>query len=254
MKKRQNFRHSYSFIKKEFEKYGYILISDTYINAHTKLKCICSCGNPTEKSYVNLKVGKKCSKCCHKRNIKLSLDEIKNRLKLKGFELISTEYKNVDSKIQIKCKCGTLLFKSLGEINRTPNCHTCKNIFKTKEEKEQSKLRKNLGYKYRSLLKRLIRAINYIKNDKTCNILGYSSKDLINHITSHKNWKKIQDQKLDWDIDHIFPIKAFIDYGINDPKLINSLDNLQPLQSSKNKKKSFKYNKQKFEKWLKNKI
>ena len=53
-----------------------------------------------------------------------------------------------------------------------------------------------------------------------------------------------------WDLDHRFPIKAFINFGITNLKTINHLDNLQPLPTSVNRKKSSKYNKKKFEKWL----
>ena len=54
----------------------------------------------------------------------------------------------------------------------------------------------------------------------------------------------------DWHLDHIFPIKAFIDNGIKDLKLINSLDNLQPISSVKNLSKGDRYDQLEFQKWL----
>ena len=51
-------------------------------------------------------------------------------------------------------------------------------------------------------------------------------------------------------IDHIFSIKAFVDYGISDISLINCLENLQPISSYENISKNAKYNKQEFEVWL----
>lgn len=53
-----------------------------------------------------------------------------------------------------------------------------------------------------------------------------------------------------WEVDHIFPIKAFIDCGIKDIKLVNCLDNLQPILKSENRIKSKKYNKNDFLSWL----
>lgn len=42
-------------------------------------------------------------------------------------------------------------------------------------------------------------------------------------------------------IDHIFPLKAFVDYGILDVRLANCLENLQPMIGKENVSKSAKY-------------
>ncbi len=47
-----------------------------------------------------------------------------------------------------------------------------------------------------------------------------------------------------------FPVSAFIKYGIHDVRLINCLDNLQPLEAYANLSKHDKYDKQEFEAWL----
>jgi hypothetical protein len=61
-------------------------------------------------------------------------------------------------------------------------------------------------------------------------------------------------QGWEWHIDHIFPIKAFIDHGITDLSIINDLDNLRPLSKKENLSKNAKYDKDKFMKWLSTKI
>ena len=58
----------------------------------------------------------------------------------------------------------------------------------------------------------------------------------------------VQDEK--WHIDHIFPISAFFEHGITDLKLINHLENLQPLSQKDNNEKSAKYNTNQFKRWL----
>ena len=68
------------------------------------------------------------------------------------------------------------------------------------------------------------------------------------HIKSHPNWEKIKDQ--DWHLDHIFPLQAFLEHNIKDIKLINCLDNLQPLLGKENISKGDKYNKEQFLNWL----
>ena len=59
---------------------------------------------------------------------------------------------------------------------------------------------------------------------------------------------KVKNKK--WEVDHVFPIKAFLDYGISDLKIINCLDNLQPLSEYDNCSKNAKYDCVEFEKWL----
>ena len=89
------------------------------------------------------------------------------------------------------------------------------------------------------------------KRDRTHEMLGYTFKDIQDHIYNHPNWKKVKGTI--WNLDHIFPIKAFLDYNIRNIKLINNLENLQPLSWQENTKKSANYNKEEFEKWLKEK-
>jgi len=51
-------------------------------------------------------------------------------------------------------------------------------------------------------------------------------------------------------LDHIFSIKAFLDFGIKNIKLMNCLDNLQPLSVAENVSKGDKYDSGAFILWL----
>jgi hypothetical protein len=99
------------------------------------------------------------------------------------------------------------------------------------------------------MLRNTLKRTNQKKNDKTCKMLGYSFEELQKHVYGHKNWGSVKNSL--WHLDHIFPIRAFIDYGINDIKLINCLDNLQPLSCEENIKKNDNYSREEFEEWLK---
>jgi len=88
-----------------------------------------------------------------------------------------------------------------------------------------------------------------VKNKKTARLIGYDYKQLQEHITSHPNWEKVKDE--DWHVDHIFPIKAFLDHGISDLKIINALDNLRPVAAQVNLCKNAKYDKVAFSEYLK---
>ncbi len=96
-----------------------------------------------------------------------------------------------------------------------------------------------------------LQATGRVKNKKTAELLGYDYKILQKHISSYPDWEKLKCEK--WHIDHIYPIKAFVEHGISDLKLINSLDNLRPMERSENCRKSSKYSKEEFYEWLKTK-
>lgn len=57
----------------------------------------------------------------------------------------------------------------------------------------------------------------------------------------------------DFETIDIFPLKAFVDYGILDVRLANCLDNLQPMLEHDNISKSAKYDRSSFEDWLRSK-
>jgi hypothetical protein len=90
-------------------------------------------------------------------------------------------------------------------------------------------------YAWRGMLNSVIRRIGGKKESKTFDILGYSAEDLKKHLEklftegmSWDNWGK-------WHIDHKIPVSSFS--NTDDPKIINSLDNLQPMWASDNIKK-----------------
>jgi len=79
-------------------------------------------------------------------------------------------------------------------------------------------------------------------------MLGYGHKELMDRVVSHPNWVKVKNK---WHLDHVFPIKAFLDYDIKDVKLVNCLENLRPIKADENCSKQDYYNAEDFEFWLK---
>jgi len=78
------------------------------------------------------------------------------------------------------------------------------------------------------------------RSDRTSNMLGYTKEDLRDHIEKKFKDGMSWENRGKWHIDHIVPIKHFLDNGIDDPKIINSLSNLQPLWAEENLAKSSK--------------
>ena len=54
-------RLKFEDVMKFFEEYGYKLLEDEYVGVHETLKCICSCGEPVEKSFSTFKANPKCT-------------------------------------------------------------------------------------------------------------------------------------------------------------------------------------------------
>jgi hypothetical protein len=86
------------------------------------------------------------------------------------------------------------------------------------------------------------------KSCKTYDLLGYSPSQLREHLEGFPMWTELI--KREWHLDHIFPVIAFIKYGITDINIINSLDNLQPLDARSNLSKAGSYDRAEFEAYL----
>jgi hypothetical protein len=93
-------------------------------------------------------------------------------------------------------------------------------------------------YAWRSMLASVLRRMGTKKEKTTYELLGYSSEDLKIHMESLFVENMCWDNWGEWHIDHIKPISKFnVD---TDPKIVNSLSNLQPLWAEENMKKSNK--------------
>lgn len=99
-------------------------------------------------------------------------------------------------------------------------------------------IRKPHEYAWRGMLGSVIRRLGRKKESSTYEVLGYSAEQLKNHMEnlfvegmSWDNWGE-------WHIDHKIPISNFD--KDEDPKIVNSLKNLQPMWAAENIRKSNK--------------
>lgn len=251
----------YKDVKAFFEKNGCKLLSSQYKNIRGSLTFICSCGRIGDKSFYNFKSSPMCRKCiliAKSERQRFSYDYVKKYFEDHNCKLLSKSYRDSSESLKYICKCGRFSRISFCEFVRGARCRECYKDRNSGEgnhnwQKDRKSLQENRKFRYsiRNLLWRCLNRTDTKKICKTEEILGYTYLELKNHIQNHKNWERVKDKR--WHIDHIFPIQAFIDFGIRDVKLINSLDNLQPLLAVNNLKKNNKYCKKDFIKWLKNK-
>ena len=79
-------RLSFDFIKSEFERVGYKLLSNTYMNAHQKLDYICPKGHNHNITLNNWRKGQRCAYCAG--NGKLTIEFIKFEFERENYILL----------------------------------------------------------------------------------------------------------------------------------------------------------------------
>lgn len=111
------------------ESKGCKLLSTEYVDAKKPLLLQCSCGKEYKKSFHKFKdcqsyTCQDCSKERRARKRSNSYQEVYDYIKSTGCELISKEYKNSSSILDIKCVCGKI-FKRKFTIFRSSNSQKC---------------------------------------------------------------------------------------------------------------------------------
>lgn len=140
------------------------ILSHTYINSNSKLKCKCKIdGYEWETSWGNISHSKNCPKCAG--NAKLTLKEVKDRLKFinPDIEILSDNYINSDSKLKCRCKIDNYKWEATWyNLNLGKGCPKCN---ASKGEK--------IILKYLNKNK-----INYISQQKYNDLLGIGNRKL----------------------------------------------------------------------------
>lgn len=104
---------------------------------------------------------------------------------------------------------------------------------------------------YKILRYMIVKGFLTKKTQRTASYLGYTWDQLKEHIINHPNWENVKDCR--WHLDHIFPLQAFLDYDVRDPKVINALDNLRPITQEENIAKCARYDTIEFKEYLRSK-
>ena len=113
------------FIRAEFKKEEYILLTTVYINNHQKLEYICPMGHRGSISWANWssKASNRCGICAN--NIKLTIEFIREEFAREGYILLSTEYNNNKTKLKYRCKRGHIHYTTWSDWIDGCRCPTC---------------------------------------------------------------------------------------------------------------------------------
>jgi hypothetical protein len=243
-------------VKDIFKKNGCKLLESNYKNYYTHLNYFCSCGSKSKTTLNSFLQGTRCKKCGIEKMKKSKFDifKVKKLFKDSGCVLLD-EYKKSSIPMRYICSCGKESKISWNNFSKGRRCKECGLSKRSKENhycwnKDREKHKEDLKFRQRcyKLVRMSLDATGKNKSKKTQELLGYDHFELQKHIKSHPNYKKLKDKS--FHIDHVFPIKAFIDHNIFDLSIINRLDNLRPLSATENCSKNAKYDKYKFLEWL----
>jgi hypothetical protein len=107
------------------------VLIDTYKNAHTKVKYLCSCGNEDWKTLSHFRRGQRCKECKkRKRSLLQTLpyEKVKEYIESEKYVLISTRYESAKSKMHLKCPNGHDYFVNLSNFKSGKRCPECQGI------------------------------------------------------------------------------------------------------------------------------
>ena len=236
------------------------LLDNVYVNANTPLSYICLvCHVPGKMRLGTVNFGHGCKTCAERikaASRRVDIAEVRDFFEAGGLSLLEDHYVNNSTPMRYHCKnCGHDDAMTFRVVKRGGGCFKCgiakrtgPGHFRWIEDREEAKLRKKVIEKCHDSLKHCLMFIDRPTFDRTSDILGYSAQRLREHLETFLGWTDlIRD---DWHLDHIYPIIAFIDYGITDVRIINALENLQPLSARSNWSKAGSYDREKFEKYL----
>ena len=111
------------YVRSEFEKYGYTLLSEEYTHNNTKLDYICPKGHEHNITWHNWQYGYRCSFCA--RNVKLTIEYIKSEFDKYGCTLLSKEYIGNKNKLHYTCSKGHEHDINFNDWQQGHGCPTC---------------------------------------------------------------------------------------------------------------------------------
>jgi hypothetical protein len=126
--KMTNVKYSLEQVKEVFVKSGYTLVSKEYPNAHATLETLCPKGHTYYvKFYCFKNSGNRCTECSG--NKAHTYEEVKKTVEKEGYELLSTEYLNNKSKIELLCPKNHIYATTFGGFRNSKNrCSKCAGI------------------------------------------------------------------------------------------------------------------------------
>lgn len=117
---------SYTYVKEQFERRGYILLSNEYINSKVKLEYRCQEGHEHSITWNDFQKGSGCPICNSSGRPSLTYNYIFNAFYREGYKLLDKEYKGRFIKLNYICPVGhrhNTFWSNWQQGYRCPYCH-----------------------------------------------------------------------------------------------------------------------------------
>ena len=209
-------KKSIDFVRKEFKKENYELLSTKYINANHKLKYICPKGHIGFIRWTDFHHGIRCAECNGTK--RKTIEYVRESFEKEGYQLLSTKYINSRQKLKYICSMGHSKSTTWSDWNQGTKCPICANIQLSGENSPRWK--------------------NYTK-EEIKQFEGY--RENVKQITNH-NFRKYHyiinpmeflRGHMQYHVDHLFTVREAFDNKIP-PEIVSSPINLQMLPATEN--------------------
>ncbi|WP_394237399.1 hypothetical protein [Niallia oryzisoli] len=112
---------TYDFVRQEFEKENYKLISNKYVNAKTMLQFVCDVGHKDEITYDKFKRGQRCAKCAGR----FKYEDVKEYFRNNNCKLVSNKYTAINQELRYLCSCGKEDTNTFSNFRKGIRCRWC---------------------------------------------------------------------------------------------------------------------------------
>jgi hypothetical protein len=183
-----------NFVREQFEKEGYVLLSNVYVNARELLKYICPKGDYGTITWDCWQRGHRCKRCSIIKNSNKSrytTKFVQEQFKKEGYVLLTEKYINSTQKLDYTCINGhtySISWNSWQQGHRCPECNRLKMLGKN-NHKWKSELTEEDRIKDRSYPEyKEWRTAVYKRDNYTCQCCGKRCVELnAHHIESYNN-------------------------------------------------------------------
>lgn len=121
-------KYDHKYVKKYIKDTGHTLLSDSYKNTKQILKIKCPKGHEYEKDFYRFMKGERCSVCAQRK--KYTYDEVKKFIEDRGYTLLSKEYSNARTPLDLVCPKGHQYSIRFSNFKRGSRCLKCDSIRK----------------------------------------------------------------------------------------------------------------------------
>jgi len=157
---------------------GYVLLEQVYKNDKAKMRCKCPDGHDWKVSVAYWNRGIRC-KHCHFDVRRNSIEKVKASFEAEGYEFLSTEYKNIYSKLEYVCPEGHVDSIRWNNWQQGHRCCECAGL----KKKTIEEIKESLELDEYTLLSK-----EYVGNNKS-NCLDYICPNGHKHTTSWFVWQ-----------------------------------------------------------------